>query len=167
MRVPHRVDGPYRLKPLKLVFAGFLKSGWLYGANNLPGATLQHGSETLSKSNVKFMTLVDAGHHQKDRELWAKRLCGAIGVIFMVDARDPERFDEAAAELHALSTAEGLEGVPFLMVSGIKIDHLGAVTSAEVIWDRLWVHEIKNEQSRYSCTPGPDPKRVLYGLETT
>jgi GTP-binding protein SAR1 len=45
----------------------------------------------------------------------------------MVDAQDAERFDEAAAELHALSAAEGLERVPFLVL-GNKIDHPGAST---------------------------------------
>jgi len=45
----------------------------------------------------------------------------------MVDAQDAERFDEAAAELHALSAAKGLEGVPFLVL-GNKIDHPDAST---------------------------------------
>ena len=45
----------------------------------------------------------------------------------MVDAQDSERFDEAAAELFALSATEGLEGVPFLVL-GNKIDLPGAGT---------------------------------------
>jgi GTP-binding protein SAR1 len=125
--------GYYRPKPAKLVFVGLDnagKSSLLQNfANSLPGfaaATSHPGLETLIKGNVSFTALDVGGHHQ-NRELWTKTICGASAVIFMVDAQDAERFDEAAAELHALSAAEGLEGVPFLVL-GNKIDHSGAST---------------------------------------
>jgi GTP-binding protein SAR1 len=123
----------YRPKPAKLVFVGLDnagKSSLLQNcANNLPGfaaATSHPGSEMLIKANVSFTTLDVGGHHQ-NRELWTKSICGASAIIFMVDAQDAERFDEAAAEFHTLSAAEGLEGVPFLVL-GNKIDQPGAST---------------------------------------
>ena len=127
--------GHYRPNPAKLVFVGLDnagKSSLLRNcANTVPGlaVTTSHhpGLETLIKGNVSFTALDVGGHHQ-DRELWTETICGASGVIFMVDAaQDAERFDEGAAELHALDAGEGLEGVPFLAL-GNKIDHPGAST---------------------------------------
>ncbi|KAK3298051.1 ADP-ribosylation factor family-domain-containing protein [Chaetomium fimeti] len=139
--------GLYR--PAKFVFVGLNnagKSSLLQNcADNLPGfavATSNTGTETLTKGIVLF-TALDVGGHHRNRELWTKSICGASAIIYMVDAQDVERFDEAAAELHALSAAEGLDGVPFLVL-GNKIDRPGAITSAQDIWDRLRVHEIEN-----------------------
>jgi len=128
-------------KPAKLVFVGLDnagKSSLLRNyANNLPGlaVTTSHhhpGLETLIKGNVSFTALDVGGHHHQDHELWTEEtICGASGVVFMVD--------EAAAELHALDAAEGLEGVPFLVL-GNKIDHPGASTLIKfpsVCWKNL------------------------------
>jgi GTP-binding protein SAR1 len=141
--------GLYRPKQAKIVLVGLDnagKSSLLQNfANNLPDfdVTTSHtGSETLIKGFVLITTL-DVGGDHHNRELWTKSLCGASAIVFMVDAQDVERFDEAAAELHALATAEGLEGVPFLVL-GNKIDHPGAIMSAEVIGYRLRADEIVN-----------------------
>jgi GTP-binding protein SAR1 len=45
----------------------------------------------------------------------------------MIDAQDAERFDEAAAELHALSATKEFRGVPFVVLAN-KFDHPGAST---------------------------------------
>ncbi|KAK3302242.1 small COPII coat GTPase sar1 [Chaetomium strumarium] len=155
--------GLYRTKPTKLVFVGLNhagKSSLLQNcADHVPdfAAATSHtshpgsDSETLIKGNVSFTTL-DVGRHHRDRELWIESIRGALGIVFMVDAHDTKRFDEAAAELHALSAAEELEGVPFLVL-GNKIDHPDAITTAQVIRDRLRVDEIQNRPIRvFMCS---------------
>ncbi|KAK4122683.1 Arf-domain-containing protein [Parathielavia appendiculata] len=108
-------------------------------ANNAPGSAFVTSeslpdSETLTVGKVSFTTL-DVGNQHGNRALWMKTVCGTSAIIFMVDARDTERFDEAAAELHALDAARGLERVPF-PVLGNKIDCPGAETASQD--RRLW-----------------------------
>ncbi|THX17341.1 hypothetical protein D6D13_00949 [Aureobasidium pullulans] len=70
-------------------------------------------SEELSIGNVRFTTF-DLG-----------------GIVFLVDAKDPERFTESKAELDALLSMEDLSKTPFLIL-GNKIDHPSAVSEDQL-----------------------------------
>ncbi|KAH6633925.1 ADP-ribosylation factor family-domain-containing protein [Chaetomium sp. MPI-SDFR-AT-0129] len=158
--------GIYRFKKAKLVIVGLKNAGksclLQHLANHLPDVSIttpHPGLETLTIGHVIFTALDVRGQDQND-ELQTKGICDASAIVFMVDAQDPTRFDEAAAELHALSATEGLEGVPFLVL-GNKIDHPAAIMSAEVIWDRLRLHEIQDRPIRvFMCSV---IKKVGYG----
>ncbi|CAD0057706.1 unnamed protein product [Aureobasidium pullulans] len=83
--------------------------------------TLHPTSEELSIGNVRFTTF----------DLGAGKTFVEGRIVFLVDAKDPERFTESKAELDALLSMEDLSKTPFLIL-GNKIDHPSAVSEDQL-----------------------------------
>lgn len=82
-------------------------------------------SEQLKMGSITFNTF-DLGGHLSARKIWSDYFPTVDGIVFLVDASDPDRFPEAKKELEDVCSTSILEKIP-ISVLGNKIDKKGAV----------------------------------------
>merc|ERR1712004_268193 len=82
--------------------------------------TLYPNNEELIIQGIRFRTF-DLGGHETARRIWRDYLAAVDGIVFLVDAADRTRFNEAREELKNLLEEPSLAQVP-LAVLGNKID---------------------------------------------
>ncbi|XP_032802404.1 ADP-ribosylation factor-like protein 4A [Petromyzon marinus] len=72
---------------------------------------------TLGQGRVANFHFWDVGGQEKVRPLWKSYTRCADGIVFVTDASDPERVEEARTELHRIARTAECQGVPFLVVA--------------------------------------------------
>ncbi|KAL4102258.1 hypothetical protein PRIC1_006003 [Phytophthora ramorum] len=111
--------------------------------------TIGFNVETFQYKNVKF-TAWDIGGQEKIRSLWQHYLFNNDAVIFVVDAADIERIDEAKQALHLIFEAEELANTKLLVYAN-KQDQPNAL-SADELRERLELSEVtKNPTHVQPC----------------
>lgn len=84
----------------------------------------------------------DVGGQEKLRPLWKSYTRCTDGLVFVVDAAETERMEEAKVELHRISRSAENQGVPILVLAN-KQDLDSAVSAVEVE-KALALHELSN-----------------------
>jgi len=74
----------------------------------------------------------DIGGQKHIRPYWKNYYAGTDAMIYVIDAADKRRVDEAAEELDSLASEDELKNVPILVLAN-KQDLLGAMDAAEIM----------------------------------
>ena len=106
--------------------------------------TIGFNVETVSPvKNVSF-TVWDVGGQDKIRPLWRHYFSGAQGLVYVVDASDRSRFDEAKNELDWILESDEMKGVPVVVLAN-KQDLPQAATPSDVAM-RLGLDKLRNRK---------------------
>merc|ERR1719201_1410231 len=111
-----------------------LKNGRL--GTNLP--TLFPNCEELVIGKIKFRTF-DLGGHETARRIWKDYYASVDAIVFIVDAADRTRFQEAQEELMRVLDDPTLATVP-IAVLGNKID-IPVAASEQELRSGLGLHQ--------------------------
>lgn len=87
--------------------------------------TIGFNVETVEPIRNVTFTVWDVGGQDRIRSLWKHYFLNTDGLVFVVDSADPERFEEARAELNAILENDEMRGVPFVLMAN-KQDLPGA-----------------------------------------
>eukprot|EP00536_Pseudo-nitzschia_multiseries_P003682 jgi/Psemu1/186452/e_gw1.58.24.1 len=90
----------------------------------------QQTEQFETSTGVRFSAW-DLGGHEAVRHLWQDYACDTSAVLFLIDAVDSARFEEAAFELDALIGEKVVEDLPVAILLN-KCDMESAVSTAEV-----------------------------------
>jgi len=101
---------------------------------NLP--TVHPNSEELMMHNISFR--IEVGGHATARRIWKEYFANVDGIIFLVDAADRTRFQEAKEELEFLLDEQALCDVPFVII-GNKID-IPTAASEDELRNKIGLH---------------------------
>ena len=101
-----------------------------FGRISVSNPTGQPCSEELKIGNLILRT-IDVGGHVQARRLWKSYLLSVQGIVFIVDASDSERLDEARTELDGLLIDNDINNLP-IVILGNKIDKPGACSEDEL-----------------------------------
>ncbi len=107
--------------------------------------THQPVTDEIKVGHMKLRT-VDMGGHEIARRMWMQYSHEADGIVYIVDAVDRERFQEAAIELHKLLLAEALPPGAPVLVLGNKCDLPHAAQQEELYYE-LGLDEIAQSGS--------------------
>jgi len=112
----------------KTTLVNVLASGQ-FNEDMLP--TVGFNMKKITKGNVTIK-LWDIGGQPRFRSMWERYCRGVNAILFVVDAADPEKFEEAAGQLQELLSKPPLANIPVLVL-GNKNDLPEAIGVDELI----------------------------------
>ncbi|KAG2375090.1 hypothetical protein C9374_010094 [Naegleria lovaniensis] len=104
-----------------------LKTGLMQQFNQ----TMYPNNETVEISSSCTIQVIDLGGHPLARKLWKDYYLDVSGIVFMVDAVERRRIQEARAELYSIMKDNDLANVP-IVVMGNKVDNPNAMPEFEL-----------------------------------
>ena len=107
--------------------------------------TIHPHSEELKIGNI-ILNTYDLGGHATARLIWKDYFPGVNAILFLIDAVDVNRFNEAKIELENILKSPELINIP-IAILGNKIDMNGAV-SVEELKEALNYDELKSKETR-------------------
>lgn len=102
----------------------------------------------MGKTNTTMLQVWDVGGQEKLRPLWKSYTRRTDGLVFVVDAAEAERMEEAKVELHRITRLAENQGVPVLVLAN-KQDLDGAMSASEVE-KVLALHELSSSTLHHS-----------------
>eukprot|EP00933_Yihiella_yeosuensis_P050121 TRINITY_DN47888_c0_g1_i1.p1 TRINITY_DN47888_c0_g1~~TRINITY_DN47888_c0_g1_i1.p1 ORF type:complete len:203 (-),score=38.78 TRINITY_DN47888_c0_g1_i1:104-712(-) len=146
-------------KKAKIVFLGLDNAGKTTllhvlkdGRVSASPPTLHPHPEELIMYGICFRTF-DLGGHETARRLWKEYYLSVDGIVFLVDAVDRTRFNEAREELSKLLEDPGLADVP-IAVLGNKIDIPTAASEDELRYQLGLLHDVTSGKVIAECNKG-------------
>jgi len=97
---------------------------------SFPPTARPRPTQTFECQNIKFQAW-DMGGHEAVRHLWEDYVCECSAVLFLIDAADTNRLEEAAFELDALIGEKVVEGLPIAILLN-KCDLEESISTAEI-----------------------------------
>ena len=79
---------------------------------------------------IKF-TAIDIGGHKNVRKTWRNYFPSIDAIIYMIDAANPERFEESKNELDYIMQTPEIKNIP-IAILGNKTDKKAAVLDEEL-----------------------------------
>ena len=142
----------------KVLFLGLDNSGkttLLYKLSsnyqsNRSQAHYPNNQETIQISPSCKIIALDLGGRML-RTAWRTYCLGVTGIVFMVDAKDPSRFNEAHVELSKFLNDGEFEHIPFVVL-GNKVEHPNAV-SENTLSDALGITGLRTGQTTGNKRP--------------
>lgn len=101
-----------------------------------------------SKTSSVMLQVWDVGGQDKLRPLWKSYTRRTDGLVFVVDAAETERMEEAKVELNRIARSAENQGVPLLVLAN-KQDLVGAMSASEVE-KALALHELSSSMQHHT-----------------
>jgi len=124
----------------KTTFVNLIASGQ-YSEDMIP--TVGFNMRKITKGNVTIK-IWDIGGQPRFRSMWERYCRGVNAIVFMVDAADHEKVNDAKREFSSLLEKPQLQGIPVLVL-GNKRDLPNALEVQELI-QRLELSPIKDRE---------------------
>jgi GTP-binding protein SAR1 len=111
---------------------------------SFPPTDRPHQTEKFECQNIKFQAW-DMGGHEAVRHLWEDYVCECSAVLFLIDAADTKRLEEASFELDALIGEKIVKGLPVAILLN-KCDLEDEAMSTTEICKRIQYGDLQRMQ---------------------